>query len=307
MIPLTFTVNDLPSLKKMSIKPFICSLFLLFFATIINGQTYYSVAAEGGLYARSTPSLTAPRVGKFASGENVILLRETMEFLVIKDSTTPVEGYWVQVKSESGIVGYVCSGYLIEKHQDFDYHNYCDEYYGDCDATLKAKDYQINIFNYQMDAHYNAGDTLFISEAVFNEIGDCVFQLKPKEGGVKIKVYHTVYETLNAWGYTKNEAGIIPRWMGHEPYVELEPTNHIFYRVPVTDYEGLREARAKKLKLKRYSPWDYESEVYWVPHYTYRGVRAPYFIEAVLLKIVLIHPNGKVQFKYIKITLSYGC
>ena len=291
----------------MTIKFVLYCCLILITSSSTFGQSYYSVAAEGGLFARSTPSLTAPRTGKFACGENVILLKETNEFIEIKDSTSNVKGYWVQVKSANGLVGYACKGYLIEKHQDLDYHNYCEEEYGACNAKLSTKDYQLNGYNYQMEAHHNTTDTLFISEAVFNEIGDCVFQLKPKESGIQVKVYHTVYETLNAWGDTKNEEGIVPRWMGHEPYVQLQPTNENFYRVPVTDYEGLREARAKKMKLKRSSPWDYPSEGYWVPHYTYRGLRVPYFIEAILLKIVLIHPNGNVQFKYVKITLSYGC
>jgi hypothetical protein len=136
----------------MRLIHFIISITVLLLSETTFGQSYYSVAVEGGLFARSTPSLTAPRIGKFACGEDVILLKETNEFVQIKDRTTSIEGYWVQVKSANGLVGYLCKGYLIEKHQDLDYHNYCEEEYGACNAKISTKDYQLYLHNYQMAA-----------------------------------------------------------------------------------------------------------------------------------------------------------
>lgn len=164
------------------------------------------------------------------------------------------------------------------------------------------------IFNFKIeDFKVSKKDTLVLQEIVFNEIGDKLLKVKPKNNHRNIEVYYTRIETLNDWGNTKNNEGIIPKWKGNAPFIKLKVTNEFFYRIPTTDYENVRESTAQKLNLKRAPNWKDVGEGWWIPRYIYRGLIVPYEIESIILKIVTTDSNNEIKTEYIKIKLSYGC
>jgi hypothetical protein len=291
----------------MKIKLIIILSFLLLSLEDVLGQDFYSVIAENGLVIRNKPDLNAERTGKFYCGESLKLIEKTDINLQIRDNNKSIQGKWFLVTSKSGLKGYVFSGYLLKKFGQWNVGVTCDEGLLVCSTTFLTKNNDFEIFNFQLEGQETKKDTLVLYEAVFNEIGDKVLKVKPKKEFKKIEVYYTRIETLNAWGSVKNSDSIIPKWKGNTPFIKLNATNDIFYRIPLTDYENVRESTAKKLKLKRSPDWDYVGEGWWIPRYMYKGVTAPYEIKSILLKVITTDLNNNTETTYIEIGLSYGC
>lgn len=283
-------------------------IFLLFFSFSqeVMGQEYYSVVASSGLIVREQPDRHAERVGKFAAGADVVLIEKTDKPLEIQDAGKTVKGHWYKVRSQQ-LEGYVFSGYLCAKTYNPEHMVGCDEDYGNCNTLVSFEGATLSIYNFQTELQEPTKDSVILHEAVFNEIGDQIIQISPREAGTSIRVYYARYEMLNAWGGEQNEQGIIPKWSGHEPYVELKPHNNNFFRIPLTDYEAVREARATKMGLERSPDWEQSSEGGWYPRYVYQGLIVPYEINAALLKVVLNVPGQKPTSHIVKIVLSYGC
>lgn len=281
-------------------------LFIFSFSQEIMGQEYYSVVASSGLIVRDQPDRHAERVGKFAAGADVALIEKTDKALHIQDAGTTIKGFWYKVRSPR-LEGYVFSGYLCSKTYNPEHMAGCDEDYGTCNTLFSLDGAEVTIYNFQTELREPTKDSVILHEAVFNEIGDQIIRISPKEAGTSIRVYYARYEMLNAWGGEQNEQGIIPKWSGHEAYVELSPQNGTFFRVPLTDYEAVREARAAKMGLERSPDWERSSEGGWFPRYRYQGLIVPYEINAVLLKIELDTPSQRPQSHVVKIVLSYGC
>ncbi|WP_298516054.1 SH3 domain-containing protein [uncultured Kordia sp.] len=290
----------------MNIKLIILSFFLLSI-TDVFGQDFYSVIAENGLVIRDKPNLNAERIGKFYCGEAVKLIEKTDIRLQVNDHNTSISGAWFLVTSKSGLKGYVFSGYLLKKEHQWNIGVTCDSNLLVCSTTFSTKKNDFEIFNFQIEGQETKKDTLLLYEAVFNEIGDKLLKIKPKKDLKKIEVYYTRMETLNEWGSTKNSDSIIPKWKGNKPFIKLEATNNIFYRIPITDYENIRESTAKQMNLERSPDWDHVGEGWWIPRYQYKGIIAPYEIKSILLKIITTDLNHKTETKYIEIGLSYGC
>ncbi|MGH1387186.1 SH3 domain-containing protein [Kordia sp.] len=290
----------------MKIKLIVLS-FLLLSAVEAFGQDFYSIIAENGLVIRNKPDLKAERIGKFYCGESVKLVEKTTISLQIRDHNKTIDGKWFLVTSRSGLKGYVFSGYLLKMLDQWNVGVTCDTDLLVCSTTFSTKKNDFEIFNFQIEAQETKKDTLLLHEAVFNEIGDKLLKVKPRNDLKKIEVYYTRLETLNNWGSTKNSDSIIPKWKGNQPFIKLNATNDIFYRIPLTDYDKVREATAKKLKLERSPDWDVVGEGWWIPRYVYKGIIAPYEIKSILLKIITTDFNNNTETKYIEIGLSYGC
>jgi len=271
------------------------------------GQDFYSVIAESGLVVRDKPDLNAERIGKFYCGQSLKLLENTGIDLQVNDNKKQILGKWFLVTSKSGLKGYVFSGYLLKMSDKWNIGFTCDSNLLVCSTKFSTGKNDFEIFNFQIEGQETKKDTLLLYEAVFNEIGDKLLKIKSKKELKKIEVYYTRIETLNAWGNIKNSDSIVPKWKGHKPFVKLKAVNNIFYRIPTTDYDKVRELTASKMKLKRSPDWNEVGEGWWIPRYMYKGVIAPYEIKSVLFKIITTDFNNQVETKYIEIGLSYGC
>jgi uncharacterized protein YgiM (DUF1202 family) len=288
--------------------------FFLFFAFITQGQEFYYVIAENGLIVREKPNSKSKRIGKLYSGEPVELIENTNIELEIKENNKIIKGKWYfvvsQTRSMSELKGYVFSGYLLKYHKHWNAGGGCDNYEIVCKSEFSTKSSDFSIYNVQTADYGNASkkkDTLLLYEEGFNEIGDKLLKIKPKENYKNIEVFYTTIETLNDWGETKNSDGIVPKWKGNKPYIKLEPTNDFYYRLPVIDYVKIREATAKKLNLTRSPDWDYLGEGWWYARYKYKGIIVPYEIKSVLIKIITTDIEDNVRTEFVEIELSYGC
>lgn len=292
----------------------ILTIFTFFLIPEIQAQDFYSVIAENGLIVRAKPNVKSERIGKFYCGEPVELIQKTNIKIEINDDGRKVEGNWYLVVSKSRemseLKGYVFSGFLLKNNDAWNIGWGCNTDKIVCSAEFSTKNTDVTIYNFQLDGNEvenKKKDTLVLYEAVFNEVGDKLLKIKPKKKYKKIEVYATVIETLNDWGETKNEDGIVPKWNGSKPYTKLEATNNFYYRVPIIKYDKIREATAKKLNLERAPNWDEVGEGWWVPRYKYKGLIVPYEIKSVLFKIITTDLNNKVAIDYVEIVLSYGC
>ncbi|MFK7750729.1 MAG: SH3 domain-containing protein [Kordia sp.] len=281
--------------------------FLLLLVTEVFAQDFYSVIAENGLVVRDKPNLNAERIGKFHCGTSIKLIENTGIDLQVNDNKKQILGKWFLVTSKSGVKGYVFSGYLLKKEHQWNVGFTCDEGLLVCSTKFSIKKNSFEIFNFQIEAQETKKDTLLLHEAVFNEIGDKLLKIKPRNDLKKIEVYYTRLETLNDWGSIKNSDSIIPKWKGNKPFIKLKAANDIFYRIPTTDYDKVRELTAVEMNLERSPDWDNVGEGWWIPRYMYKGVIAPYEIKSILLKIITTDIHNKTEVSYIEIVMSYGC
>jgi len=293
------------------VKYSLITLFTLFSVLTVNSQSFYSVIAENGLIVRKKPAENSERLGKFFCGESVELVEKTKVQSSITHLTKTLEGYWYLVKSTSRttteLKGYVYSRFLLKNRTGWDIGVTCNDHKIVCSTKLSTEHTELELFNFQIEEQEKHVDTLIIHEAVFNEIGDKLLNIKPKEPSSKVDVFYTRIETLNDWGTAKNNEGQILKWKGNKPFTQLDAANESFYRIPLTDYENVREATAKELDLERAPNWDYVGEGWWIPRYEYKGIIAPYEIKSVLLKILVTDVNNDTRTEYIEIRLSYGC
>ncbi len=292
-----------------------CNLVLFSIFVLIGfraqSQENYSVVAENGLIVRAQPSFDSPRLGKFLCGEPLKLLKKTDIQIEIPVDSQSIKGYWYYVISKSRVSpelkGYVFSAFLLKFNAPERTGMTCEENEIVCSIQIATKQTQIEIFNYQIEAQDKKHDTLMLHEAVFYELGDKLLKVKPKNDIKKIEVFYTLLETLNEWGNERNEAGVIPKWKGYQPYQKLEVVNQWFYRIPLINDENRREATAKRMKLKRSPHWDHIGEGWWVPMYLYEGLIVPYEISSAILKIVITDQNNETKTEFIEIGFSYGC
>lgn len=285
-------------------------LSLLFFVPT-QAQELYSVIADNGLNVREKPSLNSEHIGKFYCGEDIKLIEKTNVNLSVNEHGKTINGFWYIVTStsreDSVLRGYVFSGYLLKRNDHRNMGLICPRGEIDCITDFSTNNNQFKIFNFQIEGQSTKKDTLILYEDVFNEIGDKLLKIEPKKAYKKIEVYYTRIESLNEYGRKENSFGEIPKWKGHKPYIKLESSNEFYYRIPLTDYDHIRESRAKALSLERAANWDDVGEGWWVPKYKYKGVIAPYEIRSVLLKIITTDLKNQRQIEFIEIILSYGC
>jgi len=284
-------------------------LLIVFISLIINvrAQEFYSVAAEHGLIIRQKADMTSPRVGKFLCGQDLKLIQKTDIPVEVQDQNETIKGHWYFMSSPSGFKGYVFSGYLLPKQESWRNGVTCEDEYIPCSTELSTQNNMLEIFNFEIEGQDHKPDTLVLYEAVFNEIGDKLLKVKPRKEFQNIEVYYTRMETLNAWETAKDSNGIISKWKGHHPFIKLESFNQYFYRIPPTDYDNVREKRARIMHLKRSPDWDESGEGGWFPRYIYKGQIVPYEISSIIIKIVTTDSKNISTTEYIEIGLSYGC
>ena len=273
----------------------------------VFGQEYYSAISDNGLIIRIEPNMEAKRVSKLACGEDLSLIKKTGIKVSITDKNKKIDGSWYYIKSNKGIKGYVFSGFLLQKKTKPEYEGICDEHYGKCDTKISFSNFDFIIYNYQKEGVTTKHDTLVIYEAVFNEIGDKLIQIKPKADILNVDIYYARIESLNSWGSEKNSQGIVPRWKGHDPFINLSKKNSYYFRIPTTNYDEVRNKTVKRMNLKEAPNFHESGEGWWIPRYIYKGIIAPYQIESVLLKVVTKYKSGDIKVKYVELNLSYGC
>jgi len=94
----------------MSLKNIIYILFL--FISVISYSQKCIVKASSGLNVREEPNLDSKKVGKLTLNQTVSIIEGSNNILKVEDEGNTIEGYWVKVKSDNGISGYVFEGYL---------------------------------------------------------------------------------------------------------------------------------------------------------------------------------------------------
>ena len=283
---------------------------LIFFSFQTIAQEYYSVIAENGLAIRENPSASSKKLGKLHLGENVLLIEKSKEFFSVEDKSKTISGKWFKVSSDSSATGYVFSGYLLKKNGKEKDRLDCYEEF-DCNATLNFENFKTIIYNYQTQDNYRInGDTTSTFEWVFNEVGDKLLRVIPKNDSHTIKVFYTFQEGITEqynrkktkfedWLKTK------VRWVGHEDFRELKGTRN-FFIIPIIKYEEQEKFRKDKMNL-RDTLIDLSGESWNIATLIYKDKPCTYGISPVILKISLFEGEKEIDVKYIKIDLSFGC
>ncbi|WP_435654787.1 SH3 domain-containing protein [Cellulophaga baltica] len=275
----------------------------------------YTVAAKNGLTVRSEASIHGEKLGKFPPGEYVELLEDTGTYLSLTDHGVAVNGNWFKVKTMRNawdnkpiLTGYVFSGYLLKnEHKPY---NPSDALTTET-STLKFDSFDLSFYFYETEEGSETStivkkDTLFIYEAVFNDLGDRLIYIEPKVNTTKIELFYTFKESVWEYNFDASKSKEKYAWEGYGPFKELPLTRHMAL-FPQIGYEKVETARQVNLKLND-TLVHYPGEMGGTTAtMSYQGRPLVHFIADTLLKIVLHHSNGTTEIKYVNITLSYGC
>ncbi|ADV48771.1 SH3 type 3 domain protein [Cellulophaga algicola DSM 14237] len=278
-------------------------------------STIYTVAAKNGLSVRSEPSTSGEKIGKFPPGEYVVLLEDTGSYLSLVDNGVPVNGNWFKVKTMRNswdtkpiLTGYVFSGYLL-KNESKPYNP--SDALTTANTTLKFDSFDLSFYFYETETGSETSpivkqDTVFVSEDVFNDLGDRLLYIEPKESTTSIALFYTFKESIWEYNFDATKSKEKYAWEGYGPYKELPLTRNMAL-FPKIAYEKVETSREVNLKLKD-TLVHYPGEMGGTTAtMSYQGRPLVHFIADALLKIVLHHSNGTTEIKYVNITLSYGC
>lgn len=279
---------------------------LFFLSHTLHAQTNFNVIAVDGLFMRTQPSLEGRKIYQFMFGEELMSIDSISIDMNQYTFTLSDTNSWIEVVNHEGLKGYVYGYYLSPKFYRPNPPYYDDEF-GSRNTTIYINGAKVVIPNYQSDGKRKSGDTVYVWEAVFNEIGDKIVYVEPTDSLANISVEYTCVEELNPWGAADSNGNKVPRWKHHEPFQHLNPIHNNFFPTPVTAYDSIRENSAKRLHLERSPDWDHVGEGWWVPRYIFHGAIVPYQITSVLIKITLEYPNGEKVVTVLSIGLSYGC
>ncbi len=285
-------------------------IFLLFvFKT--NAQEYFSVIAENGLSIRNEPNIKSKKIGKLTVGQDVALINKSGKLLTVNDGNKIISGEWYEVQSNPR--GYVFSGYLLRKNEKPNNIADCKDELS-CYSNISFEQFELNIYNYQIQENITKKkDTIQVFEYVFNEIGDKLLQIIPKNKKDSISVSYSVVENINEqFDYRKTKNSELDNWnktrvswKGKEPFVELK-NNLNFFRIPKTEYEEKEVIRKQKFKLKD-TLVNLSGESDNIATLIYKGKASTYGLGPVIIRIELYSENGEKQEKFLVIDLSYGC
>lgn len=285
-------------------------LFLLFVFKA-NAQEYFSVIAENGLSIRKEPDLKSEKIGKLKVGQDVALINKSGKLLTVKDGNKLISGEWYEV--ESNPKGFVFSGYLLKKSEKPRNATDCKEDLP-CYSNISFEKFELYIYNYQIEENIlKKKDTIQVYEYVFNEIGDKLLQIVPKNKKDSISVSYSVFENINEqFDYRKtknfdfdNWKKTKVSWKGKEPFIELK-NNLNFFRIPKTEYEEKEKLRKQKFKLKD-TLVDLSTESDNIATLIYKGKASTYGLGPVIIRIDIYSENGKKYEKFLVVNLSYGC
>lgn len=291
-------------------------LFLLLLVLVfrVNAQDYFSVIAENGLWIRTEPSLKSGRIEQLSVGQDILIVEKTGIRASINENDEKIDGEWYKIAETKGNkAGYVFSGYLLEKkenqnngfNRDGKYNRY---------TKVSFEKFDLKIYNYRIQENITKKkDTIQVFEYVFNEIGDKLLHIIPKQKKDSISVAYTIVENINEqYNYREikstefdnwNENRV--RWKGQEEFANLN-NKFNFFRIPTTQYEQKEVFRKQNLQL-RDTLIDLSGESSNIATLIYKGKPCTYGLGPVILRIELYSENGEKSTKYLTIDLSYGC
>ncbi|WP_308993873.1 SH3 domain-containing protein [Mariniflexile litorale] len=288
-------------------------IFLLFFFKT-NAQEYFSVIAENGLSIRNKPNLNSEKIGKLEVGKDILLIKKSGQKMSINDNNQLINGEWYEIEStKENPKGYVFSGYLLEKKEQPNDINDCEKELP-CYSSVSFENFDLKIYNYQIQKNITKKqDTIQVIEHVFNQIGDKLLQIIPKQKKDSIRVSYMVVENINEqYDYRKIKPSEYDdwfknrvKWKGQEPFVELK-NNLNFYRIPKTEYEQKEILRKQNFKLKD-TLVDLIGKSPNVATLIYKGKACTYGLGPVIIRIELYSENREKIIKFLVIDLSYGC
>lgn len=282
------------------------ALFSWVFISEVDAQNNFNVIAVDGLYMRATPNAEGRRLYRFLFGEELRLVDTLPMPFQSYEFSLDDPNSWFRVQNHQGVKGYVYGYYLSPKVYPPN-PPYTDDEYGSRNTTIYTDAATIIVPNYQNEGLLKRNDTIYIGEAVFNEIGDKVIYVMPKDSQAVVQVEYTCVEELNPWGARNAEGQLVPKWKHHEPFEQLPSLHQYFFSIPVTQYDSIRERSARALQLERSPNWDHVGEGWWVPMYVYHETIVPYQITSVLMKVTLHHKKGAKEEIILNFGLSYGC
>ncbi|MFK7749839.1 MAG: SH3 domain-containing protein [Kordia sp.] len=289
-----------------------CILLLFIFES--NAQNYFSVIAKNGLSIREKPSLKSKRIGKLEAGKDVVLIAKSGKKLSVTDDDQIINGEWYEVEgTNENPQGYVFSGYLLAKKENPNTNIGCENRIP-CHSTISFEKFDLKIYNYQVQENpTKKQDTIQVFEYVFNEIGDKLLQILPKQKKDSIVVSYMVVENINEqYDYRKVESSDFEEWnknsvhwKGQEPFVTIK-NNLNFFRIPKTEYEQKEVLRKQNFKLKD-TLIDLSGESSNIATLIYKGKPCTYGLGPVIIRIELYTENGEKSVRFLVVVLSYGC
>ncbi len=291
-------------------RKFALTTFLFTLSNLLLASSYGTIVSKNGVNVRKAAILESEIVCKLAMGEDVTIINDSLPETYIPINGAPTKGKFLEIKTKLGFSGYVFDHFVLPKRlAPKNSYTWCEEE-RPCDSEIVFRDFSVFVSNWQTDEYREvSGDTLTISEYVFNSISDKYFILNHTAKDVKVtfSMNQTIVEQYDYrkvkdnW-YEWNKQRV--RWQGPSKE-EIVVNKGNYYRVPSFKTEYLEECK-QKLNL-RDTFIDLSGESYNVATLVYKEKPCVYHIDYMVLTFEWTNEQGMLKRKYLKVYYSYGC